>query len=50
MRRSPFSRWIRRDRAERYIKVYGGKIFADRFNGYIVLYSVFREPLAFIRN
>ena len=48
-RHSLFSRWISRDRAERYVSMCGGKIFSDRINGYTVLYSTFRQPLAFVR-
>lgn len=45
----PFSRWIALDRAERYVERFGGKVFQDRLNGYTVLYSYFRQPLAFVR-
>ena len=48
-RHSLFSRWISRARAERYVSRFDGKIFTDRLNGYTVLYSVFRQPLAFVR-
>ena len=49
MRKHLFSRWISSDCAERYIEMFGGKVFHDKINGYMVLYSVFREPLAFVR-
>ena len=47
-RHSLFSRWISRDRAERYVERFGGKIFSD-VNGYSVLYNIFRRPLAFVK-
>ena len=40
--------FIARATAERYVERFGGKIFSD-VNGYTVLYSVFRQPLAFVR-
>ena len=47
MRKNVFDRWIRRDRAERYVERFGGKISKD-VNGYTTLWSAFREPLAFV--
>ena len=49
MRKHLFSRWITLDRAERYVKAFGGKVFVDRLNGYTVLYNCFRQPIAFVR-
>ena len=48
-RHSLFSRWISRDRAERYVSMFGGKVFIDRLNGYTLLIDVFRKPIAFIK-
>ena len=48
-RHSLFSRWISRDRAERYVERFGGKIFKDSLNGYTLLLDGYRKPIAFVR-
>ena len=48
MRRAVFNRWIRLDRAERYVVLFGGKTSTD-VNGYTLLIDVFRKPIAFIK-
>ena len=48
MRKNVFRRWISRDRADRYVRLFGGKIVRD-INGYTVIFSMYREPIAFVR-
>ena len=48
MRKNVFRRWIGKDRAERYVARFGGTISRD-VNGYTLLLSMWREPLAFVR-
>lgn len=49
MRKHLFSRWIDRDRAKRYIGMFGGKVWTDRLNGYTILMDTYRTPIAFVR-
>ena len=48
MRKNVFRRWISRDRADRYVQRFGGKVRRD-INGYILLISIFRVPIAFVK-
>lgn len=49
MRKHLFSRWIALDRAERYVERFGGQVFKDRLNGYVLLCNCWRQPIAFVR-
>ena len=47
MRKNVFDRWVKRDRAARYVRQFGGTIRKE-VNGYTLLVNIFREPLAFV--
>ena len=47
MRKNVFDRWITREAAKRYTRIYGGKIETD-VNGYTLLIN-FRQAIAFVR-
>ena len=49
MRKHLFSRWVLRNRADRYIEMFGGKVFEDKLNGYTVLYNCYRQAIAFVK-
>ena len=48
MRKNVFDRWITREAAKRYTRIYGGVVRKD-INGYTLLISAWREAIAFVR-